>query len=76
MSQYFLLGGLIGFTAVFFLSFWSGDSIHDALRNGMIGCILCGLLVRFLCGRVLRAYMAIKLKELEELEKKKQENES
>lgn len=71
MSQYFLLGGFIGFALIFFLSFSSGASIHVALRNGMIGCIALALLVKFLCGHITAAYIAAKLKELKEMENEK-----
>lgn len=75
MSQYFLLAGFIGFAVVFFLSFSSGGNIHVALRNGMIGCIALAMLVKFLCKRIAAAYITSKLRELEEIEKEKtQEN--
>ncbi len=73
MSQYFLLGGFIGFAVVFFLSFSAGASIHVALRNGMIGCIVLSLLVKYLCGRITAAIVTTKLKELEAAEKAKEE---
>lgn len=76
MSQYFLLGGFIGFAVVFFLSFSSGASIHVALRNGMIGCIVLAMLVKYLCGRITAACIAAKLRELEEMDKEKTEENS
>ncbi len=68
MSRYFLLGGFIGFTVVFFVSFSSGANIHGSLLNGMIGCIALAILIRFLCSRITNAIVLTKLKELKELE--------
>lgn len=68
MSRYFLLGGFVGFTVVFFVSFSSGANIHASLLNGMIGCIILAILVRFLCSRIINAIVLAKLKELKQLE--------
>ena len=76
MSQYFLLGGFVGFAIVFFLSLWSGASVHVALRNGMIGCLVLGFLVRVLCGRIAQAVIDLKIQELEKLQQEKKEAES
>lgn len=76
MSQYFLLGGFVGFAIVFFLSLWSGSSVHVALRNGMIGCLVLGLLVKLLCSRIAQAVIDLKMRELKKLQQEKEEAES
>ena len=73
MSRYFALGGFLGFALVFFVNFSAGASIHVALRNGMIGCIVLGLLVNFLFSRITAAFIASKIRELEAREREELE---
>lgn len=68
MSQYFLMGGFIGFCLAFALSFLAGSSIHVALRNGMIGCIFMALLFQYFVNRFMNLLVQNKMRELDRLE--------
>lgn len=76
MSQYFLVGGFVGFAIAFFLSLWSGSSVHVALRNGMIGCLVLGFLIKLLCNRIAKMMIDLKIQELEQLQQEGEEAES
>lgn len=68
MSRYFITGGFFGFSILFFTSLSAGSSIHIALRNGMIGCLVMGLLVRYFAGVLFRAILEVKRRSLESAE--------
>jgi len=65
MSRYFLMGGILGFGLVFFVTLSGGSSIHLALRNGMIGCLVMAVLARLFFQAVARAYVENKLRDIE-----------
>lgn len=65
MSQYFLLGGFIGFAMTFFLSFAGGATVHTAARNGMIGCLIMALVVSQFAKLVMRLMIEARLRQLD-----------
>ncbi len=65
MSRYFVTGGFLGFALLFFTTMGAGSSIHIALRNGMVGCLVMGLLLRFFAGVLYKAMLDVKRRSAE-----------
>lgn len=65
MSQAFLIGGFIGFALTFFATLESGGTVHFALRNGMIGCLVVAIAARFIMARIIAMMVQIRLREIE-----------
>jgi hypothetical protein len=65
MSQFFLIGGFVGFALAFFASLHAGTSVHVALRNGMLGCLLLAILTRYFFNKVALMLLHVRLREIE-----------
>jgi phosphotransferase system glucose/maltose/N-acetylglucosamine-specific IIC component len=75
MSRYFFIGGFVGFVLMFLISITSGASIHQVLRNAMVGCILFAFLFRFYVNRIASLYLQARLRRIEEQRREEREQE-
>jgi hypothetical protein len=73
MRRFFLTGGFIGFLLTFVTSLATGGDLHNALRDGMIGCLVLAFVSRIFYGQLENAAVSILEKEIEALEKEESE---
>ncbi|MBC2595025.1 hypothetical protein H5P28_12225 [Ruficoccus amylovorans] len=69
MSNFFLVGGLIGFCMSFLVVFFRSGQIDDALRDGMIGC----LVMAFLFKNLQRVFMQALIEVAQKRHKRKEQ---
>ncbi|MFO7724827.1 MAG: hypothetical protein R6V45_04680 [Oceanipulchritudo sp.] len=71
MRRFFLAGGFIGFLLTFVTSLSTNGNLNLALRDGMIGCLLLGLVSKLFYRQLESAAVAILEREIAAAEEEK-----